>query len=402
MLTIKVTWQGLAGQWQVQPLDAEGGVLPAAVSLAQWASDQPDLLPVRMLLSATNYSCQWLDLPGVSSRHLVRALPFALEENLVADPTDYVIVPAGKQGSRVRAYLVDQALVSQLLEVCALHHVQVRELIPETSVLLDSAIALWQDDGWLLRLPGVFEGWVSSMAVNAILESVLEGWNASELVIAAEKMDQTLMLKSIIETGFAGVFDSIELQSGTRLASYVREPLVRPVSLLAGQFQVRDSGNNRPAAWWRPLLPLSAACLLLWAVATGISNHQLRQQVAEINGRSLALYKQLFPGERIRDLNRDFRSKLDGGNKAPGGGFVSLVNRTSQAYAATGIKTLQISSIRFSDRQQELIVEVQAANLNDLQTLRQALEKQGLVAEVSSASNDKNVVKGRLKVGEPA
>ena len=48
------------------------------------------------------------------------------------------------------------------------------------------------------------------------------------------------------------------------------------------------------------------------------------------------------------------------------------------------------------------MVEVKATNLNDVQALRQALEKQGLEAEVASASNEKNGVKGRLKVGVSA
>ena len=50
-------------------------------TLEQWAQEQPDLTSVRFILSAQNYSVHWVNLPGISSRHLAKALPFALEES---------------------------------------------------------------------------------------------------------------------------------------------------------------------------------------------------------------------------------------------------------------------------------------------------------------------------------
>ncbi|MCY0965491.1 type II secretion system protein GspL [Parathalassolituus penaei] len=401
MLTVKVSWHALTGSWMVQPLQADETTATEATGLHEWASAQPDLVAVRMVLAATNYSCFWVEMPGVSNRHLARALPFALEEHLVSDPSDYLIVTSGRQAGRVRAYAADRVMVRNLLDVCEAHHIQVRELLPETALLADETLALGDKDGWLLRLPGRFEGWIPAMAISAVMESVLDGWTAERLLIACPGLDQAQLLKTTIDTSFPGVFEDIQLKSGQQPAQWLTAAPPRTLSFLTGEFQPRDSGDNRPRAWWRPLAVMTAACLVVLAVDLAIDNYRMRQQASDVYGQSLALYKKLFPGERIRSLERDFRAKLSGTDGAAvSTGFVSLINRTAKGCAGAGVANLQVTSIRFSDRQQELIVEVQAQNLNDLQTLRQALEKQGLLAEVSSANNDKNIVKGRLKVGE--
>lgn len=401
MLTVRVSWQALSGRWMVQPVGGDDVVAPQ--ELHGWAAAQPDLVPVRMLLAATNYSCFWVDMPGVAARHLSKALPFALEEHLVADPADYLMISSGRHGGRVRAYVADREMVRNLMDTCAAHHLQLQDLIPESALLPDGALAVADNDGWLLRLPGRFEGWVPAIAISAVLDSLLQDWNSEELVIGASRMDQGQLLKTTIETSFPGVFADIAVQPGRSAGQWLSAAPARGLSFLTGEFQPRGHSGNRASAWWRPLVTLGGVCLLVLAIDLGVENHQLRQQASEVNGQSLALYKQLFPGERIRSLERDFRAKLAGDNNpAASSGFVSLINRTAKACAESGVAGLQVSSIRFADRQQELIVEVQTANLNDLQILRQALEKQGLLAEVSSANNEKNAVKGRLKVGEPS
>lgn len=399
MHTIKVTWNGLHGHWLANELIDDQ--LQTSEPLEQWAARQSDLTSVRVLLSALNYSCHWVAMPGISGRHIQKALPFALEEQLIDDPANYLIVAAGKQGSQVRAYAVSLGLIEQLLSFCDLHHLLVRELIPETALLAAEALIIDAGDSWLLTIPGRFEGQISQMAVGTLLDSCLEEWQSTTaLTIRSHRLDQAQLLKTTIETGFPQAFTAIHAEPHSGLGAAYSLVGKLP-SLLVGHFQARDQREHKPAAWWRPLGWLSAAAMLLLAVSMGIQNHQLQTHIRDINGQSIALYKQLFPGERIRNLERDFRSKLEGGNNTSSSGFVSLMNRLAKGYASAGIKSAQISSVRFSDRQQELIVEIQVQNLNDLQNLRQALEKQGLLAEVSSASNEKEGVKGRLKIGEP-
>jgi general secretion pathway protein L len=147
---------------------------------------------------------------------------------------------------------------------------------------------------------------------------------------------------------------------------------------------------------------MTAACLVIAAATLFVQNQHLSSQGQYVYQQSLSLYKQLFPGVRVRALEREFRGKLAEGNGNSSHGFAYLINVTASAFQAVNIKTIKLDSARYNERQQELVIEVQASNLNDLQTLRQALSERGLSAEVASASNENNLVKGRLKIGESA
>lgn len=404
MLTIRVTWSARLSEWLVNALDTEGHLSPKSETLSQWAEDQPDLTQVRLLLNAMNYSCHWVSMPGVSGRNLNRALPFALEEHLLEDLDHYQIVAAGKVGGMVRAYVANAELIDRLLESCESHHLLVKSLIPETTLLPKGNCIVRDGNDWLFSLPGKLEGRVNEAAITPVLESLLEEWESEEVLdIKAPALDQARLLSSSLETGFPNAFT--EIQNTLESVESVFEEGLKQAShpnLLVGQFQQRETSDNTPSAWWRPLAGMAAVWLVLVAVYMAVENQQLKQHSIEVQKRSVALYKQLFPGERIRMLERQFREKLNDDSPVAAVGFVSLVNSTAQAHAAAGLKSLNITSMRYNDRLQELMVEVSASNLNDVQALRQALEKQGLQAEVASASNDKNGVKGRLKIGASA
>lgn len=401
METIKVQWQSHQGIWLVADVNTEFDA--ESQELSAWADGQPDLTAVRLVLSANNYSTHWLSMPGVSSRNLARALPFALEESLIDDIDEYLIVPAGSANKKVRAYAVASDLVERLLQECELHHLVVKELIPETQLLPTKNLMRRQGQGWQISLAGQFEGFVPDMALTPVLETTLQDFSADQLEIWAPSLDQAQLLKTNLDTGFGEVFANITVTASNGNDMVAEQLQGKLVNLLVGQFQVREAKEDKPAAWWRSLAGLAAVWLIASAVYLFIDNSALKQKEREVRTSSINLYKQLFPGERVRSLDRQIREKLSGGGSSEGDGFISLINTTSRIYAAKGLqKKLHLQSIRFNDRLQELVVEVKAGSLGELQTFKQALEQEGLRAEVASATNDKDGVKGRLKIGGAA
>ena len=63
---------------------------------------------------------------------------------------------------------------------------------------------------------------------------------------------------------------------------------------------------------------------------------------------------------------------------------------------------MDVQGIRFSDRTGELLLDVTAKGQGELQAFKQGLEARGLTAEISSATADKDRIKGRVKVGGAA
>ncbi len=395
METVKVQWNTLAGSWLISPVNGQ-----QSQTIEQWSQDLADLTEVRMILSATNYAVHWLSLPGVSSRHLNKVMPFALEESLIEDINCYLIVPAGQVNKRFRAYIVANDLIQRLLESCQLHHVVVSELIPETWLLNTdnkSNLIVREENGCFINFPGQFEGFVTEAAITPALESIFSKEISFESIqLKGRSIDPLQLLETTLETSFPGQILHIDKQL---LEESMPELGSKAVNLLVGQFQTQNY-EVKPKAWWRPLVAMVATVLVIWTVMLYSEVNRLKSQSNQVQQQSVALYKQLFPGERIRALERQFREKLSGESSVDSVGFLSSTNKLAMAYQQQNLeKNVSLSSMRFNDRLQELTIEVHAANLDELQKLRQALENAGIQAEIATATNDKDGVKGRLRIG---
>lgn len=395
MKTVFAQWQH--HDWWV----SEWPNLDANIRLADWAAQEPDGGLVKVVLSAQVATSRWVSLPGVKARHVAKALPFALEEGFIEDIDGYALFAAGQQGDRTRAYVVNASLLEHLMDAFELHHIKVHSVIPETQLLPDgAAIQRWRG-GWLVSLPGVLDGWLDDGLIGSALEGSLSSGMLDSISVRAAQLDQAQLLKTAIETGYSEHVNEVIVEATDGVAA-ARTQLssAKLVNLLAGRARVQQ--EDKPPQWWRPIAVMAACLLLTLGTSTWLDIQRLDQQTKDIRKQSVSLYKQLFPGERVRSLERQFRGKLKGDVSTSREGFLSLMNKTAQVYANGHRAPITFESIRFNERSQDLVVELKASSLSELQRFRTALEQAGMKAEVSSASNEKNGVKGRMKIGGAA
>lgn len=380
--------------FQVAPIESDGR-LSKPLSLSAWAQTMPDLTQVNLVLDASHYVVRWVDMPGVKSRQLAKALPFALEESLIKEVDDYLILPKGQQGSKVRAYVIEEDFLDRLLQACKLENIQVSTLTPITQLIQEPWVIQGFNQGWLFHFYGQLEAWVSQQALPLVLESSLEELKEKKLLIKAQNLDQAQLMRSNIETGFPDAFADIEVQVEDESTLFNQDASPSTLNFFVNRVQV-ERKQAAQSVWFKPLLALSAACILIWFVHINIETYQLKQQSTQVRKQAVNLYKQLFPGERIRFLKRQFTAKLSGGGSVESADFMSLVNKTAQVYAQnTGVS---FHSLRFNERSQQLALEVQALSLESLQGFKDALVKAGLTAKIASASNHEGQIKGRMSV----
>ena len=371
-------------------------------SLDSWASDQPDMSQISLILSASSYLCRWVELPGVNSRHLSRALPFALEESLIEDIDVYHLVPAGKQGkANHRVYISNSDILDRLRDSCELHNLHLRELLAETSQLPANSITKDGDD-WLINIAGITEARVSQQNISAYLElalNKLQDVNIETLKLYAENMDEAKLLKTQLETSFPQIFTQIDIQVRSYDSVIQSAEAAKPVNLLTGEFRAAEIKEDKPSAWWRPLAAIAAVWCVFMLTDLALSNKQLQSQQAEVHKQTLALYKRLFPGERIRSLERNIKSKLNGQSTAPSSGFLTLMHQSSKVLGSGHSANINWQSFKFNDRQNLLLIDLTATSIAQLQAYKADLEKAGLSVEIASATNEEKSVKGRLKIG---
>lgn len=373
---------------------ASDGSLGSPKALSEWAQTIPDLTQVTLILDAKHYVVRWVDMPKVKSRQLAKALPFALEESLIQDVDSYLILPKAQQGSKVRAYIIEEDFLDRLLQAFKLENIQVNKLIPVTQLVQESCVIQKFQQGWLFNFDGQFEAWVNPQALPLVLESNLEGMKEQKLIIKAQSLDEAQLMRSNIETGFADAFSEIEVQVEDASALFAQPISDSALNFFVNRVQTQVKTESK-SIWFKPLIALSAACVLIWFIHINVETYQLEQQSSQVRQQARLLYKKLFPGERIRFLKRQFEAKLAGGTVELVD-FMALINKTAKVYSQnTGIR---LSSLRFSERNQQLALEIQAPTLDSLQVFKDGLIKAGLKADIASASNDKGKVKGRMSI----
>jgi general secretion pathway protein L len=216
-------------------------------------------------------------------------------------------------------------------------------------------------------------------------------------------LDAANLLKTQIESNSAGIFKAVNVQHG-RFASLRDDALsAKCCDLLTAEFRPVEPKKDQPAAWWKPLSALAACWLIFTFAEISIENKRLIAQQEQVKAETISLYKRLFPGERIRFLERQIRSKVKGDSTVASAGVMTLLSQASKALQQDNLKQLiQWQSFRFNDRQNELIIDLTAKTLAQLQSYKAAIEQQGLTVEIAQATNDDKGVKGRLKVGVSA
>lgn len=413
METVAVRWSVEFEAWFVSslaPIQEENQTTDRKPSdwlpLDQWAGEQADLSQMRFILQGENYVCRWLTLPGVQGRHLPKALPFALEESLIEDISHYHLVTAGKLGKfthRVYCSLSDN--FNRLLEACDLRHIQLRQLIPETSLIPDNSLV---HDGhfWLVNIPGLSEAKIHESALPAFLEGLCNGLDIDSqpsITLIDSNLDAANLLKTQIETNSSGIFKAINVQHG-RFSSLRDEALsAKCCDLLTAEFRPVEPKKDQPAVWWKPLTALAACWVIFTFAEISIENKRLIAQQEQVKAETIGLYKRLFPGERVRFLERQIRSKVKGDSTVASAGVIILLSQASKALQQDNLKQLiQWQSFRFNDRQNELVIDLTAKTLAQLQSYKAAIEQQGLSVEIAQATNDDKGVKGRLKIGASA
>ncbi len=405
METVVIRWNVELETWFVSPITQDQDT-PHWLSFDEWATEQTDLAAFRFILNGENYVCRWLTLPGVQGRHLAKALPFALEESLIEDISHYHLVTAGKIGKfNHRVYCNQIDAFNRLMEACELHHIQLRQLIPETS-LVDNHCLIRSADYWLINIPGIAEAKVHESALPAFLEGIcgeLEADSIEQITLIDSSLDSANLLKTQIESNFSGVISKIEVRHGSFNGQRSTALNNKCCDLLTAEFKPVETKKDTPAAWWKPIAALAACWCVFSFTQISLENKQLIAQQEQVKSETIALYKRLFPGERVRFLERQIRSKVKGDSTQVSAGVMVMLQQASKALQQENLKqTIQWQSFRFNDRQNQLVIDLTSKTLAQLQSYKSALEQQGLSVEIAQATNDDKGVKGRLKIGAAA
>ncbi|MBY6212399.1 hypothetical protein KUV95_12645 [Microbulbifer agarilyticus] len=169
-----------------------------------------------------------------------------------------------------------------------------------------------------------------------------------------------------------------------------------PGNLLSGAYQVALQSDEGP--WWKkPAMAVAACFVLQLAFFIGAGTYY-KVQANNADEQARALFSEIFPGESASaDLRRQVAGYL---NQASGGGgeFAGQLQQLSGVWGSGNSAGLKLQSLRFDGGRGELVLQLRAANLGQLDNVVNKLGQGQYRAELLAANELENGVSGRIRL----
>jgi len=385
--------------WRWLTLDNEGrpqGSIHAG-SLADAASEGSGQRVV-VLVPGTEGLLTRVNIPGSSRKKLLRAVPYALEEQLSEDVDNlhFAIGPMLEEEGWPVAVIRKQFMDDLTAEFAAAG-LDVQQVIPEilalpyspeeTSVLVENDVAL------------VRTGYSSGFAVDSDNLGIMLAARMTDEDASVPPLRLFVSRASLREGMSEYVGETrVEPFAGDSLTVFASGLDARSINLLQGAY-------SRSGDWatllrpWRATAALLVAAILVSNVAMGIDYFRLSRESEQLREQIEQTFREASPEtQRIVNPRIQMQQQLDKLQKrqGAGGGFLSLLAQSGSVLR--GMQGVEVTGATF--RAGRLDVDLVVANLQLLDQLKQALMQGGrLSVEIQSATTGQDQrVNSRLRI----
>lgn len=321
-------------------------------------------------------------------RQLEQAVPFAIEEQLVAPVESlHVALDDNADSEDLGVAVIDKQRLEHHLAPLRAAGIEPDRLLPDAALLpwqQGSATVLIEGERALLRYgtSAAFAGharelpdWLSLIAGEASAPARLRWIGAAPAVapaIATEREDLGTPLRWFAEQ-----------------ASKVAAP-----NLLQGAFAPRR-GREGARKLWRWAAMLAGAALLLGLTHMLWEQQQLQSRYAAQRAEMEQLLRAAMPGiTRVVEPRAQLAAELSRRGSNNGEGLLPLLARIAPVLSGTGQYT--VDGLEYRGQQLELIVR--GADVGTLDRLRETLAASGLKVELTSVNPGSGGVEGRLRI----
>ena len=364
------------------------------------------------LLDGRDVFLEHVRLPASRNRRkLLQAIPFALEDDL-ADDLENLHFALGKEQSVAalngeKSDALTDKQISVPVAVVARENLKhclttLAEAGIKPHVLLPDLLALPQsEDQWQILVDRdkatVCTGQQSGFScdlnnLGTMLDSALEHrehipaqiqiWNHSQTELKLALADQTPEL----------LISNSDQPPLTTLARGFQQAL--QINLLQGEFSFKEEYGRIVKSWLLPAALLGGWFMLL--IALKLTTYvQLQEKSDDLQEQIIETYKQVFPNSKnFTEPRRQLQNKLSGMGASEDSPLLQLLNAAATQINAIPTATLQALDFNGEYLDLELIV----TEVQQLESMRQQLQRQGVNAEIRSADTEGDRVTGEMRL----
>ena len=361
---------------------------------------------VVVLAPATDVLHSTAKVPTQNKSRLLKAVPYALEEELAAD-VELLHFAIGKPDSsgQVKVAVVERSLMDSWLQMLADAGISTDIIISEQSLvpIADNSWSLVLDGNIALLQAADYQGMVADVENLGVILPLVIKEQAEQLPkdISVWHDEANRGVTPLIPDEINVIHE--QLEDGL-LGLIAEQPLAldNTVNLLQGDYSKREQFGKlwRP---WRYAASLAAVWFVLQLGLAYTESAQLKSEYDALRSEAREIYKSAFPNSKrivnIRAQMKQGLSKLQGKKVSKKTGFLSLLADSGMVFKQTS--GLVLHSIRYKNGM--LDVELEVPSLQVLDQLKQKLSQTGKLAiEIQSAASRKNIVQGRLQIKSKA
>lgn len=164
------------------------------------------------------------------------------------------------------------------------------------------------------------------------------------------------------------------------------------VNLLQGAFGARSSLGTRLREWRLPA-SLAAAVALVFVANHAVGWWQMSRAERALDAQIAEIFAQALPGQPVVDPRAQMQGAL-GSLGAGGGGLLPVMSALAEAMAQAPSARIEAMSFRGN----ALELRLTAPTVESLDGIKQTMTRDGMTAELQSATPRGGVVEGRLQV----
>ncbi len=361
----------------------------------QDAAREAQMAQLVVLVPSSQVLLTAVEMPAINRQRLTKALPFALEENLVGEVEDqhFAFSDRGEDG-RVSVAVVRREQMDAWQAALAEAGLHTEIMLPDVLALPEPAADEWvlmvEADGALVR-DGRFGGFQCE-------SDELDHWLRLALNEQENPPTSLRAYHEVAPPALTGLEQEVSWEPAELLRLVAQQGIAarHPLNLLQGDYSRRErwSKHLRP---WRVAASLAGAWFVLQMALNIQETVVLERQLDAVKAQSWQVYKQAFPNARQAGNPRKRMEQELAKLRGAGGSdsdFLSLLADSGQAFAQT--QGVVLRSIRYKNG--ELDVELQVPNLATLDQLKSRVAGDKLKVEIHSAAQKDDRVEGRLQI----
>ncbi len=335
-----------------------------------------------------------ITMPTQQRRQQLKAVPFAVEEQLVENIED-VHFAIGKRDSEQKLPVValSRKKMSLWLDILEDADITPSAMLP-ISALLEAPKDAWSifklDDTFIINQNGNCWSAKAEQAALMLQLSIDE--------IPDDELPALLFWGSESPPGWVS---GLGLEISAQLVQDELQALLarydqKHINLLQGDFEIQDDWK---AAWsvWRKVAVFAFIAILLKFVSMGFELYILNAEKQTIKSEITRIYQEVAPGARVtafpeRQMRQLLARQQGGGN--PSNSFLAMLDQLGESLASTpGSKP---TNINYDKTRNEVRVDLLVSSLPLLDQLKDKLVSKELSVEVGGASAQGNQYSSRL------